>query len=196
MFDNCEPNTGKVNTAGRQLSSMCVMAVQQSFVRVMFRLRKEGISFTTQFSISVMAFQHFMMSGRSRKDDALGIVVLTTKRKRMAYAIADFAIVDMTNYYKRVHDEQLLCIFCLSEIGEGEQVRKLNCSHLFHRSCFDKWLEYRRTSCPLCRCSLILLEAKTEQHDEEIEDEEVEDSATPLLAFVQREWWGVVHPSG
>ncbi|KAI0520071.1 hypothetical protein KFK09_007536 [Dendrobium nobile] len=98
--------------------------------------------------------------------------------------------------YKQVVGEQLLCIFCLSEVGEGESVRQLSCSHLFHSSCFDKWIEHRRTNCPLCRCSLILLETKAEQLDHEIEDEEVEDSATPLLAFVQREWWGVVHPCG
>ncbi|KAK8963526.1 hypothetical protein KSP40_PGU004629 [Platanthera guangdongensis] len=87
-------------------------------------------------------------------------------------------------YYKQAPGEQLLCVFCMSDFGDGEKVRKLDCSHLFHSSCLDKWLAHRRTDCPLCRRSPVLF------------DDEADDSAPPLLALVQREWWGVVHPLG
>ncbi|KAK8957778.1 hypothetical protein KSP39_PZI001357 [Platanthera zijinensis] len=79
-------------------------------------------------------------------------------------------------HYKQAPGEQLLCVFCMSDVGDGEKVRKLDCSHLFHSSCLDKWLAHRRTDCPLCRRSPVLF------------DDEADDSAPPLLAFVQREW--------
>ncbi|KAL7094132.1 hypothetical protein ACP275_11G082400 [Erythranthe tilingii] len=43
------------------------------------------------------------------------------------------------------------CRVCLSAVyEEGDEVRKLKCSHIFHGDCIKKWL---RTShyCPLCR---------------------------------------------
>ena len=44
---------------------------------------------------------------------------------------------------------------CLCKIGEGEEIRQLRCDHLFHRVCLDRWLGYKRLTCPLCRGSLF-----------------------------------------
>lgn len=47
------------------------------------------------------------------------------------------------------------CAVCLSDIKEGDEIRELQCDHLFHRVCLDKWaIEYAHLSCPLCRTSL------------------------------------------
>ena len=51
--------------------------------------------------------------------------------------------------------EEVECAVCLCEIGEGEEIRQLRCDHLFHRVCLDRWLGYRRLTCPLCRGSLF-----------------------------------------
>ncbi|KAG0497011.1 hypothetical protein HPP92_001702 [Vanilla planifolia] len=80
---------------------------------------------------------------------------------------------------------QVKCVICLSGIREGDEIRKPRCSHLFHRSCLDRWIEQRRVDCPLCRGPLVSVDVK-----EKIEEEEYsEDSTLPLLAFVQSEWW-------
>ncbi|PSR91119.1 E3 ubiquitin-protein like [Actinidia chinensis var. chinensis] len=47
------------------------------------------------------------------------------------------------------------CVVCLSELREGEQVRRLACRHVFHKACFDGWLDQLRFSCPLCRSPLV-----------------------------------------
>jgi hypothetical protein len=49
------------------------------------------------------------------------------------------------------------CAVCLSRIDEGvDQICKLRCSHIFHKSCIDKWVEYgRQAACPLCRSSIL-----------------------------------------
>ena len=42
------------------------------------------------------------------------------------------------------------CSVCYTNIKFGDIVRKLNCDHIFHQECVDKWLE-EKLSCPLCR---------------------------------------------
>ncbi|KAF7091164.1 hypothetical protein CFC21_093804 [Triticum aestivum] len=47
------------------------------------------------------------------------------------------------------------CVFCLSRIDDGEEVRELRCRHIFHRECLDSWLLCPRATCPLCRDRLL-----------------------------------------
>ncbi|XP_062208089.1 RING-H2 finger protein ATL74-like [Phragmites australis] len=47
------------------------------------------------------------------------------------------------------------CVFCLSAIRDGEEVRELRCRHVFHRACLDAWLVRPRATCPLCRDRLL-----------------------------------------
>ncbi|XP_052199751.1 E3 ubiquitin-protein ligase RHA2A-like [Diospyros lotus] len=47
------------------------------------------------------------------------------------------------------------CVVCLSALGEGEQVRRLPCRHVFHKGCLDGWLDHLNFSCPLCRSPLV-----------------------------------------
>lgn len=55
--------------------------------------------------------------------------------------------------------EQCVCSICLGEFELKDSVRRLQCSHLFHKACVDKWLlarQGRRSSdspkgCPMCR---------------------------------------------
>ncbi|CAN4094517.1 unnamed protein product [Withania somnifera] len=48
------------------------------------------------------------------------------------------------------------CVVCLSDLGEGEEVKQLPiCRHSFHASCIDMWL-YSHLDCPLCRSPVKL----------------------------------------
>ena len=42
------------------------------------------------------------------------------------------------------------CSICLANIQKGESLRKLNCGHIFHKSCLDGWLKLKAI-CPLDR---------------------------------------------
>lgn len=44
-----------------------------------------------------------------------------------------------------------VCAICLEEFENGEQVRVLACSHLYHRCCIDPWLQSSSNCCPLCK---------------------------------------------
>ncbi|XP_022881040.1 E3 ubiquitin-protein ligase RHA2B-like [Olea europaea var. sylvestris] len=49
----------------------------------------------------------------------------------------------------------LNCVVCLNQLGEGDHVRKLACGHVFHKECFDGWLDHLNFNCPLCRMPLV-----------------------------------------
>ncbi|KAK1423179.1 hypothetical protein QVD17_18474 [Tagetes erecta] len=48
-------------------------------------------------------------------------------------------------------NEPVDCAICLSTIEEDDEIRVLRCDHLFHKGCLDRCVEYRHTTCPLCR---------------------------------------------
>jgi hypothetical protein len=44
------------------------------------------------------------------------------------------------------------CAVCLSEFAPAEQVRELECTHIFHSECIQDWfMKARSPACPLCR---------------------------------------------
>lgn len=97
----------------------------------------------------------------------------------------------LTARYKRPSEgqkEPAECVFCLSDIEEGEEIRELRCKHLFHRRCLDRWLVHRRATCPLCRDTLLQREPAAVKGGDDVDgDEDMDDSAAVLLSYVQ--WW-------
>ncbi|XP_030530330.1 brassinosteroid-responsive RING protein 1 [Rhodamnia argentea] len=48
------------------------------------------------------------------------------------------------------------CAVCLYDFDGADEIRRLaNCSHVFHRSCLDRWMGYDQMTCPLCRTTLV-----------------------------------------
>lgn len=42
------------------------------------------------------------------------------------------------------------CSICFGSYDRGEEIRKLCCSHCFHKRCIDEWLLKHQNKCPLC----------------------------------------------
>jgi hypothetical protein len=42
------------------------------------------------------------------------------------------------------------CAICIENIKLNSDVRIMNCNHIFHTDCLDKWLIKNKT-CPICR---------------------------------------------
>jgi RING-H2 zinc finger protein RHA1 len=48
------------------------------------------------------------------------------------------------------------CAVCLYEFEVHDEIRRLvNCRHIFHRGCLDRWMGYHHGTCPLCRTAFI-----------------------------------------
>ncbi|GFF39964.1 putative RING finger protein [Aspergillus udagawae] len=58
-----------------------------------------------------------------------------------------------------------LCSICMEQLRDDEDVRPLPCEHIFHPACVDPWLTRYRTSCPLCRVSLVEHDGKSDLED-------------------------------
>lgn len=57
------------------------------------------------------------------------------------------------------------CAVCLTELEEGEKVRKLKCKHNFHKDCLDRWLQQQYwATCPLCRTKVLPDEIAANYH--------------------------------
>ena len=46
-----------------------------------------------------------------------------------------------------------LCSICLDDYKEGETIIKLNCNHIYHKKCLEKWLLKNKT-CPCCKTEI------------------------------------------
>ena len=53
----------------------------------------------------------------------------------------------------KMTEKEDCCPICLLEYAEGDELRSLPCTHVFHKSCIDSWL-LNSASCPSCRYSL------------------------------------------
>ena len=52
------------------------------------------------------------------------------------------------------HDDPAIkdnCSICLESYEQDSIIRKLNCSHIFHKDCIDPWLLKESYKCPICR---------------------------------------------
>ena len=55
-----------------------------------------------------------------------------------------------TTTFKTTRDARVHCCVCMEDCADGEDGRRLRCSHEFHAACVDRWLRDNR-SCPVCK---------------------------------------------
>lgn len=64
------------------------------------------------------------------------------------------------------------CSICLSELEEGDEAREVvDCRHVYHSVCLEKWLLGFRPTCPLCRSSVAPEMIVEEYHQMQIEQQ-------------------------
>ncbi|MCD7456213.1 Ubiquitin-protein ligase [Datura stramonium] len=66
--------------------------------------------------------------------------------------------LNLNRMFSYTFDEQgdeSSCVVCLNRLGDGDHVRKLTCKHVFHKECFDGWLDTLNFNCPICRSPLV-----------------------------------------
>ena len=59
--------------------------------------------------------------------------------------------------YKKVKDKfcDLNCPICLDEFKKTEYYRILDCKHVFHKKCIDRWFKKDKNDCPMCRSKIF-----------------------------------------
>ncbi|XP_013782074.1 E3 ubiquitin-protein ligase RNF13-like isoform X2 [Limulus polyphemus] len=77
-----------------------------------------------------------------------------------------------------------VCAICLEDYTEGEKLRMLPCSHVYHTKCIDPWLTNNRRTCPVCKRKVILEGHQSETDSDS--DQESTGETTPLLRTPNR----------
>ena len=77
----------------------------------------------------------------------------STQRKLLSYLKLD-------KYFKCKSINQIYCTICCEHVKQNEYIRKLPCTHHYHKRCIDKWLctsikENEDITCPLCRYKIM-----------------------------------------
>jgi hypothetical protein len=60
--------------------------------------------------------------------------------------------------YKKIKESDKLeepCSICMDDFCCGEYQRTLECNHIFHKKCIDKWFKKDKNDGPLCRKKII-----------------------------------------
>ena len=58
------------------------------------------------------------------------------------------------------------CPVCLDKFREGQRVRMLPCSHLFHIKCSDIWLR-KNCTCPMCKADIAITALNVKTHSDQ-----------------------------
>lgn len=80
-----------------------------------------------------------------------GLIVLTDQlnlNRLFSYRYSE-------DQHRHNHNDASNCVVCLCTLKDGDQVRMLSCRHVFHKHCFDGWLDHLNFNCPLCRSPLV-----------------------------------------
>ena len=56
--------------------------------------------------------------------------------------------------FSEIKTDEKICSICLDEFDKDSKIRKIDCTHLFHSECIDKWLLENNYKCPICRKSI------------------------------------------
>jgi hypothetical protein len=62
--------------------------------------------------------------------------------------------------YKKIKETDKFdgpCPICMDDFCRGEYQRTLECTHVFHKKCIDKWFKKDKNDCPMCRKVIIEL---------------------------------------
>ncbi|BAM40346.1 uncharacterized protein TOT_020000605 [Theileria orientalis strain Shintoku] len=70
--------------------------------------------------------------------------------------IESFPVNNYTTNSNDVDDNSKTCSVCLEEYQEGVEIKRLPCTHFYHKNCIDLWLN-KSTICPICKFDFIVM---------------------------------------
>ncbi|KAF9906776.1 hypothetical protein EC991_000287 [Linnemannia zychae] len=84
---------------------------------------------------------------KGKKDPSLGAA---GKPQDAASSSQDSTAASPVEYLTLADAQDAVCAICLCDYEDDEELRKMRCTHYFHKECVDEWLRLHR-NCPLCK---------------------------------------------
>lgn len=108
------------------------------------------------------------------------------------------AIRNLNVMYPDVTQEQLrnysdtICIICREEMSSpdgtndnSQQIKKLPCDHIFHKSCLRSWFQ-RQQTCPTCRTSILRFTPPNHHNHQQAAQQPLNQAQAPQPAAAQQ----------
>ncbi|XP_076270595.1 godzilla E3 ubiquitin protein ligase isoform X1 [Rhynchophorus ferrugineus] len=99
------------------------------------------------------------------------------RRRQMKYRLPTSQLNKIPTCKFQRGDRYETCAICLDDYIEGEKLRVLPCSHVYHTKCIDPWLTKNKRVCPICKRKVFA--SKEEPLDSDSDSDS--DDTTPLI---------------
>jgi len=117
--------------------------------------------------LQLVGFAEFLETEASYWEDQANPWFETTSSVSAQKIHERLSVVEFSVLVEGAEDEDVMCIVCLNNMAKHEEIRRLmNCSHIFHRGCLDKWLNDDQRTCPVCRSPFLSDEIEREMNEE------------------------------
>lgn len=73
--------------------------------------------------------------------------------KKKGMTIEEINNTTLMSRLEKINEQDNKCLVCQDEYIIGNEVRRLPCTHFFHKDCVDCWLK-DNSNCPICRLKL------------------------------------------
>ncbi|KAG0009367.1 hypothetical protein BGZ81_003472 [Podila clonocystis] len=88
--------------------------------------------------------------GRNSKGRFLGFFVKGKKHAKGQKPSEGQSSTPAVEYLTLSDAQDAVCAICLCDYEDDEELRKMACTHYFHKECVDEWLRLHK-NCPLCK---------------------------------------------
>lgn len=119
---------------------------------VMMMLSIFALCFVVNLSVLVCTWWiHFLV--RRRRTAENQIIVSHALHNFPTYHYSSIESYQSGSGDVYLNSTQTVCCICASDYGVGDEVTRLPCSHCYHKSCIQTWLQ-RKAECPTCHAVL------------------------------------------
>ena len=101
----------------------------------------------------ILFFLFFILLIKSRGNDEMSRITEAFIESTEYYQNAIYPQLYDDLNEKKIKNIDKICSICIDNYHKDNIIYELDCSHIFHKKCFSKWIELNNT-CPLCRASI------------------------------------------
>jgi len=62
-------------------------------------------------------------------------------------------------------DNQFVCVICFDPVQPADEIHQIECKHVFHRECLERWYLRDHFDCPLCHRTYFPDERNNLRHE-------------------------------
>ncbi|XP_027336742.1 E3 ubiquitin-protein ligase RHA1B-like [Abrus precatorius] len=108
------------------------------------------------FLFHFLGLSDFLESEVTWPDPAAGARTADMARTPSLSAVLIRELLPVAKFGDLEENKETSCAVCLFEFSAEEEIRCMrNCTHIFHQSCVDRWIDHDQKTCPLCRTPFV-----------------------------------------